>query len=269
MSEMRKALGNVNKTRMQKIMEAKGFDVTSPDFYADEERKRLGRDHADQVNIQKKKKDAFKDHSFWAGGEATDFKFPMWHPELQADAVKARAVGTQAWVLTKELKKTGVGNVMMVGEPGAGKTSLAIAIARELEKVGKTCIFLATNQLKIYFQHEYWNDDRIRNKVDIALTYAKTADVLILDDFGTEASGGRDGIQGVNRTLYTTMKALADERYDGNANRAKGINIITTNNTFDELEQMYDPKIMSRFLPGDADHVITFEGLDDMRGKGH
>ena len=102
-----------------------------------------------------------------------------------------------------------------------------------------------------------------------------------LDDYGIFVIPGRkegnlmavnsdrDGLQGVNRTLYTTMKALADERYDGNANRAKGINIITTNNTFDELEQMYDPKIMSRFLPGDADHVITFEGLDDMRGKGH
>lgn len=266
MSEMQ-AL-NTNPQRLRQIMAKAGVDVDDPNLATrvQEYRAKQYKSWLQQLAAEKVKQ--FERNSLWAGGEAVDFVFSRWNPQLQPDAVQARAVGVHAYRLAKELAISGKGNIMLVGLPGTGKTSLAIAMAHYLEaEAGASILFLATNELKLLFQHDYFTDDRIRNKIDLVVTAAKQVDVLILDDFGTEA-GSQNQIKGVRRDLYSTMKSIAEARFDGITNGPKGITIVTTNNTVDQLEQMYDPRTISRLLPETKDRFITFDGLSDVRGKG-
>ncbi|MFK5261291.1 ATP-binding protein, partial [Lactiplantibacillus plantarum] len=43
--------------------------------------------------------------------------------------------------------------------------------------------------------------------------------------------------------------------------------IITTNNEMDELERMYNSKLISRIIPKSKDCTLNFEKLTDVRGK--
>ena len=46
----------------------------------------------------------------------------------------------------------------------------------------------------------------------------------------------------------------------------KGL-IITTNNTLSQFKQMYNPKVVSRLLTNNPEHVLNFNGIPDHRQK--
>ena len=50
-----------------------------------------------------------------------------------------------------------------------------------------------------------------------------------------------------------------------NARFGKKYTIITTNNTADELRNMYNVKLISRLIPSNPQHIIDFSGLADFR----
>lgn len=54
--------------------------------------------------------------------------------------------------------------------------------------------------------------------------------------------------------------------YDiNNARFGKKFTIVTTNNTVDELQTMYNVKLISRLIPSNPKHIIDFNGLTDFR----
>lgn len=192
--------------------------------------------------------------SVWSGKQALEFKFSDWRIDLQENIQAAKSVAIKASNLADELKKDNF-NVTFYGGSGTGKTSLALAMISRLRSVGKTAMVVSTAELATMLA-ESFNEQDAKKKLSSLEKALKEVDVLLLDDFGTE--GGLD--------CRPVRKDLQDYLYKvANARAGVKTTLITTNNSKSELESMYHPKILSRFLTRNTEHQILMKGLEDIR----
>ena len=75
--------------------------------------------------------------------------------------------------------------------------------------------FLATDEMLELVYHSMDSDSQARNRLQQVVKFAKTADVLVLDDFGTE--GGMKGtIRPVHKTMQELMYDINNARFGKN-----------------------------------------------------
>ena len=60
---------------------------------------------------------------------------------------------------------------------------------------------------------------------------------------------------------------VANARWDFDTDRPGKTTIITSNNVWDDLIRIYDPKTISRLIPQDPKYTIAFIQMKDVRGK--
>lgn len=250
--------------------EVKAYMKANNDKHVGEWNQRLKRQKFDHVYKQ----------SLWSGRTPIAFNFSSWDSSKQiskqnAEQLKQKAQQLAQQMLTPDDKPF---NVMFEGSPGTGKTSLAIAMidyvrhhgyrwgyikhpdGAEKYKRYVDVLFLATDEMLELVYHSMDGDGQARNQLQQVVKFAKAADVLILDDFGTEG-----GMKGTIRPVHKTMQELM---YDiNNARFGKKYTIITTNNTVEELRAMYNVKLISRLIPTNGEHTLNFNGLTDVRSK--
>lgn len=250
--------------------EVKAYMKANNDKHVGEWNQRLKRQKFDHVYKQ----------SLWSGRTPIAFNFSSWDSSKQiskqnAEQLKQKAQQLAQQMLTPDDKPF---NVMLEGSPGTGKTSLAIAMIDYIRHHGYRwghikhpdgaekykryvdVLFLATDEMLELVYHSMDGDGQARNQLQQVVKFAKAADVLILDDFGTEG-----GMKGTIRPVHKTMQELM---YDiNNARFGKKYTIITTNNTVEELRVMYNVKLISRLIPTNAEHTLNFNGLTDVRSK--
>lgn len=229
----------------------------------DQRERELSRRLTKQMEIQKAM--VYLDKSLWPAGIPISFTFGDWQPNKQPDQEKARKIGNKAWLIAKEAEKNKLFNVALLGSPGTGKTSLALAIADKLKQDKSwSWMFVSTTELKSLVEAQFDAYD-VKSKLDNVKRAMKEVNVLILDDFGTE--GGlvsrinEPGYKGAHANLQQLMYEVANARY----NKQDKMTIITTNNTTEELERIYDPKIISRLVTQNKAHRIAFNGMSDVR----
>lgn len=248
------------KKQMERLAREKNIEIFDDESLL-KERERIEKKTIDEAHqiLRRKKVSAMEKMSIWSGEEVVEFEFKDWKPDKQNNAVLARNIAKQIYLLTQELKNEQY-NVVLFGAPGVGKTSLAVAMLTELKESGQTTMVISTAELaaKLSDSYEYKSIKDELNYIEKAL---KECDVLLIDDFGTEG-----GIVSASRDAKPVRKDLQDYIYRiSNARAGKKTTIITTNNTLPQLSEMYDVKTISRLIPKDKEHQVYFKGLEDVR----
>lgn len=177
------------------------------------------------------------------------FSFRDWNPYKQKDIEKAKQVARTALDLSNELKQTNF-NVLLFGNAGAGKTSLAIAMMNNLSAI-KTTMFVSMIEW-VVMKYQSFSDDRVANQVYALEQMMKDVDVLVLDDLGKDSQ--REAKETAAKMLFQVANA-----------RTEKTTIITTNDNPKELGAKYDMATVSRLVPKNAAHIISTNGLQDVR----
>lgn len=238
------------------------FDLSDQEWcksYLAEENKK--RTTADNAVMRKRNKYRYYNNSLWSG-DPVKFTFADWDVHKQPDVELAKLTCTKAHALTEEIAKKPI-NVLMLGNPGTGKTSLAVAMMHRLqEQFDKTAMLVSTDSMSRMFSHMYDSPDAAKTKYQMKLLVKAMieVDVLVLDDFGTEG-GMRGAIREVRKDMQERLYDVADARF------GKKSTIVTSNNTTAELAQMYNAKLLSRLITRNDDHKITFDGMEDVRAS--
>lgn len=264
-----------------KLFEQAGVNIHDPKLKEKMEQRDKQMHNKFNRDLQRNKTKAVWNKSLWSSGEIV-FNFKDWKPSERENALKAKNLGNKAFKLTKEMLN-GHLNVVMSGDAGVGKTSLALAMGDLLRKQNMTVLFVSTVALSQLVGDQYNYTDRKEQL--LALTKAmENCDVLILDDLGADGGSAEKvmsaGYAGTRKDLQTLMFEVANARYEGtkeerkNANK-KGIKlikpvhetIITTNNMTDELIRIYGERTVSRLITRDPNHRLAFNDMEDMRIK--
>lgn len=147
-------------------------------------------------------------------------------------------------------------HAVLYGQPGAGKSHLAMAMMQEIHKhrPAQTMAFINISRLFSKIKNsfddpsEYWTKEK-------ALEIMTGVDLLCIDDLGTESSMGRTGQE--------ATKWAQDVIYDVLENQDRII--ITTNLSERDLKRVYDAKIFSRIFANSQNTRFDFAGIPDKR----
>lgn len=222
--------------------------------------------------LKEKKRYQWMSKSLWSGNRPSKFTFSQWQKGLQDDSERAYQLALSAWQICERMQDKDF-NVLMTGDPGTGKTSLSLAIANRLwELEERPFLFISTIALAKLFNDKFHDDGEAEIHLDQLYRDAKAAKLLILDDFGTEGgmrnydNGGAGHYKPVRKDMQEWLFSVADGRYNEAANAFEGSTIITTNNTSQDLLEMYNEKLISRLITKRPENTLNFNGLKDVRG---
>lgn len=263
----RMALNSIQAIAAKKILELTGKDMRNPRDYNEVKRRVIARNNRITAGWGKQhelfQNVEYINNSLFSGEQRIDFSFKDWKPEIQSQNVeKARAVGNKAYLLAKQMINTPM-KVMLTGDPGVGKTSLAMAMLNFMAAEGFSVMTVSTMELLHLIQNSF-NASDAKDRLYYLEKLMKSADVLLLDDLGTEG-GMRQNLKPVHSNMQELLFRVGNARLDFNRNEPVHSTIVTTNNSADQLAEMYNGKVISRIVPHNERQIIKFTGLRDAR----
>lgn len=260
-------LNAVQKIAARKIFELTGKDMSNPRDYNEVKRHVIARNNRITAGWGKQhelfQNSEYINGSLFSGGQRIDFNFKNWKPDMQkSNPNLAKEVGRRVFALAKEMVNTPI-KVLLVGPPGVGKTSLAMATLNFMASEGFSVMTVSTMELAHLIDSRYEASD-IKDRLMYLEKLMKTADVLLLDDLGSEG-GMKSNVTPVRKDMQELLFRVANARIDLKRNEPIHSMIVTTNCTSDELAQMYNSKIISRIVPHNRHQIVNFNGLKDVR----
>lgn len=213
-----------------------------------------------QLNFDRKAQEEIQDRKFLEDSlvnpkmwDCTFYSFAAEEGSREAEMKKRVAKAAEAFAMKKVPH-----NAVLYGQPGAGKSHLAMALMQEVHRTsGQTVAFINISRLFSKIKNsfddpsEYWTKEK-------ALEIMTGVDLLCIDDLGTESSMGRTGQE--------ATKWAQDIIYDVLENQDRII--ITTNLSEKEMKRVYDAKIFSRIFANSRNTRFDFDGIADKRVEG-
>ena len=150
-------------------------------------------------------------------------------------------------------------NTFLQGDPGVGKSHLAMSIIRtmnETDNQDRSCLFIDIDEMLSKVRDSFNNRESIYTEQYFIQLLSK-ADFLVLDDLGAE-TGSTNTEKTASDYTMRILKGIADSRQDKPT-------IFTSNLNREALGHMYDAKTVSRLLRNT--YVIKFEDTTDKRIK--
>lgn len=148
------------------------------------------------------------------------------------------------WNYASKFGRISTKNLLLAGPPGLGKTFLSACIARTVSENGFSVVYdTAVNVFEQFDTRRFRRDSADGlDALDETRRYLN-CDLLILDDLGREMT-----TRLTQSSLYELVNArlVADKR-----------TVVSTNLSMEELEQRYDPPIVSR-LRGEYEFLEFF-----------
>lgn len=147
------------------------------------------------------------------------------------------------------------GNVLFVGKSGAGKTHLAMSIAKAVNDgfkrnhQAKKVLFVNMGLLVQKIYGSRFGELDSRYSFEHWTKLMTDADVLVLDDIGKESGG--------DSRLNTVKDGVFRMLYDVLSNRDN--TIITTNLSSEDLIGVYGEPLVSRMLAKSGGNIFTFD----------
>lgn len=216
----------------------------------------------------------YQDKSLWEGAPL-EFTIADWQPNKRKDTQQAKELGNKAVVLARQMINTPF-NVLMTGDAGVGKTSLAMMMAGILQSHDKTVMFVSANELRDLSVDQY-DYPELKLKLKDRLNFISYADVLILDDLGAEAGNFENGNR-ISPSFQRLIYSVSRSRFEGTKKDQKEATkegrklphpvrstIVTTNNIQDELNAIYGSRTVSRLITMNPEHRLAFNNMEDMR----
>ncbi len=151
----------------------------------------------------------------------------------------------------KELCQSGKGNVLLVGNVGAGKTYLLTACANLAADLGKSVLFVTSFNLNNQLFHAHVDGLETRESLFDALL---DVDLLLIDDLGSEKV--------YKNITGEYLFALLNERI---LNRKQ--TFISTNLTLQDIREKYDERIFSRLVDQNVTLLLQLVGEDKRISK--
>lgn len=151
-------------------------------------------------------------------------------------------------------------NTIFTGVPGVGKSHLSMSMLKAINENATpriSCLFVSTNDLFRMIKSSFGKPDSKYTEINMT-NLLVNVDLLVLDDLGSEASFQRQDKEASNYTQSVLFGIL----------NARQRTIITTNLTSNNLEEIYNAKIISRLYKGVEGHLIKFtKATSDKRSK--
>lgn len=138
-----------------------------------------------------------------------------------------------------------VGNLLLCGPSGLGKTFLAGCIANEVSDKGHLVIYKSSYKL-FQFLEDYKFGRVDRDTYSVLYDAIYDCDLLIIDDFGTEF------ITSYTQSVFFDL--LSTRLYNEKST------IVSTNLTFEKINEIYQERVMSRLQ--NEFSVLRFSGTD-------
>lgn len=149
--------------------------------------------------------------------------------------------------------ENGEANTVLTGKQGTGKSHLAMAIAKEVNRSGNKAILFASFPRVIQLIQSSFNYPDSKYSFENMIDILKRPDLLILDDVGRERRPQRNEKSFAEDVLVTVLNARKNT-------------IITTNYSSQELGQMYSRATASRIMKKiGKDHGFVFNNIKDKR----
>lgn len=246
-------------------LKERGLPIYSDEELASQlEERELKAQQKASEDFLKLKRRVYDRDSLWPSGRKITFSMERWKPEVQENVEYAKSLKEKAGIIFRKMREKNI-NVMLAGSAGTGKTAMSLGMIDAFNRfTTKTTMFVSAVALRELVMHNF-DDYQSEMKLKRVEKSMIDVDVLVIDDFGSEVGMSGNGKQATERLQQFYMR-IADARFemDDDGNRTKS-NIITTNNTREELREMYNEKLLSRLVTKKSDNMLIFANLDDVR----
>ena len=235
-------------------------EVVCPKCYLEARNKRFEQtETAGSIQWQdKEKKRFFGRHSIYGGRSFLDKGFKKFDAHSKQE-VEAR---DKAMAVSKDIAAGKISNVILTGPAGTGKSHIAYAMLVNINEMSAsyknqlTCLFIDFTSVMELILASYSNTATDKKTADYYIDLMKTADVLVLDDIGTDVGRTQTNKQASDHTYKTLFKVL-------NAREGTKSTIISTNLSYEQLKAAYDERITSRISMNLI--LLDFSSIQDKR----